>query len=179
MGNSVPVYKIVVVGDELVGKTSLIRRYCENKFSESRIATIGIDLQSKTIALENEEQVCLVIWDVAGQERFSSFRDQYYMGALAVALVYDVTEPDSFENLDTWLREASRSASGAPIILIANKADLDEAVSYEQAEAWAEENRFLFFPTSAKTGDNVEEMFYALGEMAHKHLEDIESFGGF
>ena len=179
MGNSVPVYKIVVVGDEAVGKSSLIRRYCENKFSESRVETIGIDFQSKTITLENEEPVCLVIWDVAGQERFRSFRDQYYMGALAVALVYDVTEPDTFDNLDIWLREANRSASGAPIIVIANKADRDEAVSYDQAEAWAEDNQFLFFPASAKTGENVEEMFCALGELAHKHLEDLESFGGF
>jgi small GTP-binding protein len=177
--NSVPVYKIVVVGDESVGKTSLIRRYCENKFSESRVETIGIDFQSKTITLEEEEQVCMVIWDVAGQERFSSFRDQYYMGALAVALVYDVAKPTSFDSLENWLCEANRSAPGVPIIVIANKTDLDEAVSYEQAKAWAADHDFPFFATSAKTGENVEEMFYRLGSMADKHLEDLESFGGF
>lgn len=179
MGNSVPVYKIVVVGDEAVGKTSLIRRYCENKFSESRVETIGIDFQSKTITLDNEELACLVIWDVAGQERFSSFRDQYYMGALAVALVYDVTEPGSFANLHNWLREAKRSASGVPIIVIANKADLDEVVPYDEVETWTRQHEFPLYLTSAKTGDNVEDMFRALGEMAYKHLEDLESFGGF
>ena len=179
MGNSVPVYKIVVVGDESVGKTSLIRRYCENKFSESRVETIGIDFQSKTITLESEEPVCLVIWDVAGQERFSSFRDQYYMGALAVAMVYDVTEPSSFDSLENWLKEANRSATGVPMIIIANKADLEENVAYDTVEAWAHDNEFPLLLTSARTGENVEEMFQILGEMAHKHLEDLESFGGF
>lgn len=179
MNDSVPVYKVVVVGDGAVGKTSLVRRYCENKFRESRIETIGIDFQSKTLELESEETICIVLWDVAGQERFSSFRDQYYLGALAVALVFDVTDPASFEHLDNWNHEVNRSAPRVPVVVVANKVDLEQVVSLDEAYTWAQEKGYPFFETSAKSGENVEAMFYALGSLAHDHLEDLESFSSF
>ena len=176
MTNSVPVYKVVLIGDANVGKTSLVRRYCENTFRETRVETIGIDFQSHTVELNDEESVCLVIWDVAGQERFSGFRDQYYMGALAVALVYDITYPPSFENLNVWQQEFQRAIPGVPALLVGNKTDLEMTVDPSEAEAWAAGYDYPFALVSAKTSENVDAMFMRLAEMAHQHLQDLESF---
>ena len=176
MTNLVPVYKIVLIGDANVGKTSLVRRYCENTFRETRVETIGIDFQSHTVQLNEDETVCLVIWDVAGQERFSGFRDQYYTGALAVALVYDVTYPDSFHNLNVWQQELQHAIPGVPALVVGNKVDLELSVAPDEAEAWATEYDYPFVLLSAKTGENVDTMFIRLAEMAHQHLQDLESF---
>ena len=176
MSNSVPVYKVVLIGDANVGKTSLVRRYCENIFREIRVETIGIDFQSHTVQLNDEEAVCLVIWDVAGEERFSGFRDQYYTGALAVALVYDVTHPPSFANLEAWQQEVRRAIPGVPALVIGNKSDLEITVSPNDAEHWAAQYGYHFMLVSAKMGENVDEMFLRLAEMAHHHLQDLESF---
>ncbi len=176
MGNSVPVYKVVLIGDANVGKTSLVRRYCENTFRDTRVETIGIDFQSHTVQISEEEAVCLVIWDVAGQDRFSGFRDQYYTGALAVAMVFDVTHPPSLEGLEIWQQEVQRAIPGVPVLVVANKSDLDIVVSPDQAEAWASQLGYPFVMVSAKTGENVDAMFMQLAQMAHHHLQDLESF---
>lgn len=176
MSNSVPVYKVVLIGDANVGKTSLVRRYCENTFRETRVETIGIDFQSHTVQLNDEETVCLVIWDVAGQDRFSGFRDQYYTGALAVAMVFDVTNPLSLKGLEIWQQEVRRAIPGVPALVVANKADLASVINLDNAEAWATGLDYPFAVVSAKTGDNVDAMFLQLANMAHHHLQDLESF---
>lgn len=176
MSDSVPVYKVVLIGDANVGKTSLVRRYCENSFREARVETIGIDFQSQTVQLNEEETVCLVIWDVAGQERFKGFRDQYYTGALAVALVYDVTHSESFHNLSVWQKEVERAIPGVPALVIGNKSDLDLVVPPLEASEWASACGYPLLLVSAKTGENVESLFLQLAEMAHSHLQDLETF---
>jgi GTPase SAR1 family protein len=102
--SALPIYKVVVAGDGNVGKTSLVRRYCEGKFEASRITTLGVDFQTKVVTV-GDQTIKLSIWDVAGQDRFVSFRDTFYRGAHAVALVYDVTSPATFFNLMHWRDE--------------------------------------------------------------------------
>jgi small GTP-binding protein len=160
-----PIYKVVIAGDGSVGKTSLIRRYCEGMFEQSRIMTIGVDFQTKTVMLGDRE-VRLSIWDVAGQERFGSFRDTFYGGARAVALVYDVTVSESFDNLIRWRDEILRIVPDVPMVLIANKVDLEAVVPARQARQWARGLGMPFLETSAATGQNVEPLFSGLAHLA-------------
>jgi len=164
-GAGTPIYKVVFAGDGNVGKTSLIRRYCEGKFEQSRVMTIGVDFQTKVVALDD----CLVklsIWDVAGQDRFDSFRDMFYRGARAAVLVYDVTAPESFANLARWRDEIRRVAPTIPLAVIANKIDLAPACNTAEAEHWARAQHMAFLQTSAATGLNVEQLFWGLARLA-------------
>lgn len=122
-----PIYKVVLVGDGNVGKTSLVRRFCEGKFEESRVLTLGVDFQIKQIKL-GERTLRLSIWDVAGQDRFRTFRDQFYAGSLAAALIYDVTSPATFFNLSRWRDEVLSAVPGLPLAVIGNKVDLGPVV---------------------------------------------------
>lgn len=167
MSQHLPVYKVVIIGDGNVGKTTLIRRYCEGRFEQSRVMTIGVDFQTKNVKLADKE-VKLSIWDVAGQDRFGSFRDTFYNGARAAALVYDVTVPESFANLDKWLAEIRSVVPKAPLLLIANKMDLEAVVPTAEAEAWANAQDIPFLATSAATGRNVDHLFLGLAFLASR-----------
>jgi len=123
----IPLLKVVVVGDGTVGKTSLIRRYCEGKFHASRVATIGVDFYTQR-APSPAGMVKLSIWDMAGQERFQVVRTGVYGGSRAAALVYDVTTPVSLVNLRRWQEEGLRAAPGQKLLVGGNKGDLDRAV---------------------------------------------------
>jgi len=164
-----PTYKVLLVGDGNVGKTSLVRRFCEGKFEESRILTIGVDFQIKIVQL-GEKTIRLSIWDVAGQERFRAFRDQFYAGTLAVALIYDSTSPATFFNLARWRDEVRSIIPNVPTCVIGNKMDLGPVVPPAEAEGWARfEGQMPFLQTSALTGENVEAFFQGLGYLAHKY----------
>ena len=165
------IYKVLLLGDGNVGKTSLVRRFCEGKFEESRILTIGVDFQIKIVRL-GERTVRLSIWDVAGQDRFRTFRDQFYAGTLAVALIYDVTSPATFFNLARWRQEILSVVPGVPMVVIGNKKDLGPVVPAGEAEGWAKfEGNMPCLQTSALTGENVEEFFQGLGYLALKRWE--------
>ncbi|MBN1563786.1 MAG: GTP-binding protein [Anaerolineae bacterium] len=168
-----PIYKVLLVGDGNVGKTSLVRRYCDGKFDESRILTIGVDFQIKTVKLGKHE-IRLSIWDVAGQDRFRRFRDQFYAGTMAVALVYDATSPATFFDLRSWRDEVRNVVPGVPMVVIGNKSDLGPVVPPGEAEGWAKfEGQMPFLATSALTGQNVAELFQGLAYLAHKHAENL------
>src|SRR5258708_22710868 len=155
---NLPVYKVVIAGDGNVGKTSLVRRYCEGKFDESRIMTLGVDFQTKLVTLD-QVTVKLSIWDVAGQDRFLSFRDTFYQGAHAVALVYDVTAPFTFFNLMHWRDEIQSILPFVPMVVIGNKSDLVNVIPTHEAKGWAKGLNMPFLLTSAATGDNLEQIF--------------------
>ncbi|HEX9795726.1 MAG TPA: Rab family GTPase [Anaerolineales bacterium] len=162
---TIPVLKIVIAGDGNVGKTSLIRRYCEGKFEQSRVATIGVDFQTKLVDLE-DRHVKLSIWDMAGQDRFQVMREGFYRGSLAAALVYDLTEPESLDHLVRWKGEIQRVVPAVPLIVVGNKADLAPPIPADDGRQWALAIGADYLVTSAMTGRGVGELFRSLALMA-------------
>ena len=154
-------FKMVLVGNSSVGKTCLFLQYSDNVFTESFMPTIGVDFRIKTLELENSF-IKMQIWDTAGQERFKTITSSYYKGAHGLILVFDLTDRQSFMDLDNWLMEIEKHASERVIkLLIGNKSDLEGArtVSYEEAFNYAKGNGMKYMETSAKTAKNVTEAF--------------------
>ena len=165
MPPSLTTLKVVIAGDGNVGKTSLIRRWCEGKFEASRVMTIGVDFQTKVVDLP-EGAVKLSIWDVAGQERFQSLRPGFYRGSRAVALVYDVTNEVSLANLAQWQAEIGKAAARVKYLVVGNKIDLPRAAPAESAQRFAEQLGAPYVETSAATGEGVPLLFEALARLA-------------
>jgi small GTP-binding protein len=162
---SVPALKVVIAGDGNVGKTSLIRRYCEGKFAGSRVMTIGVDFQTKTVDLPTGS-VKLSIWDMAGQERFAVMRGGFYRGSRASALVFDLTNHDSLTHLDAWRIEILKSVPDQKFVVIGNKSDLERKVKYETAHTYAAQIGAHYLETSAAKGTGVAQLFEALAKLA-------------
>jgi small GTP-binding protein len=162
--SSVPVLKVVVAGNGAVGKTSLIRRFCEGKFEMTRVATIGVDFQTQMVELP-EKTVKLSIWDMAGQDRFQVIRTGFYRGSRAAALVYDVTDTESFAALPRWHREILDAIQKQPFVVVGNKTDLTRAQPRDAAEAFATGIGATYVETSALDGSGVREMFTALARL--------------
>ncbi|XP_029351429.1 ras and EF-hand domain-containing protein isoform X2 [Echeneis naucrates] len=132
-------FKVVLVGNSSVGKTSLLRSFCEGHFHPSTIATVGIDYSVKTLTLDNT-QIAMQLWDTAGQERYRSITKQFFRKADGVVVMYDVTVEESFKAVHPWLINVQEAAGeGIPILLLGNKMDMDEAreVSFKEAEQLA------------------------------------------
>jgi len=155
-------YKVVFLGDESAGKTSLVKRYVYGVFEEDVQATIGMDFQSKTVVLDDGRSVRLQLWDTAGQERFRSLIPSYIRDAAAAAVVYDITKKKSFESSRKWIDEVRQQrGEDAVMILIGNKCDLDDdrEVSTSDGEKLATELGVMFQEVSAKEGKNVPDLF--------------------
>jgi small GTP-binding protein len=165
----IPVLKVVIAGDGNVGKTSLVRRYCEGKFQGSRVATIGVDFQTKVVELPGGS-VKLSIWDMAGQDRFRVVRSGFYRGSLATTLVYDVTDALSLANLEKWHQEISGITPDQRFIVVGNKIDLERVEQAEVAQTFAQKIAASYLETSALTGEGVAGMFTALATLASSHL---------
>jgi small GTP-binding protein len=160
-------YKVAIIGDGNVGKTTLLRRFATGKFQESRIMTIGVDFQ--TVAVKSGElSFKLTVWDLAGQERFASFRENFYRGARAVAMVYDVTDRQSFDALSRWLQEAKAVIDHNRFLVVGNKIDVPgRVVEVAQGKEYAASISAAYLETSAKTGDGVARLFELLARAAH------------
>ena len=165
MAAALPILKVVLAGDGGVGKTSLIRRFCEGRFNTSRVMTIGVDFQTKIVDLPGG-RVKLSIWDVAGQDRFQSFRAGFYRGSRAIALVYDLANEVSLKHLADWRREIGAVREGARFLVVGNKADLPRAIPAEKVAQFAESLSAPYLETSAATGAGVPQMFEALARLA-------------
>ena len=157
--------KVVVAGNGNVGKTSLIRRYCEGKFEQTRVATIGVDFQTQTVDLP-EQTVKLSIWDMAGQDRFKIIRAGFYRGSRASALVYDVTEPGSLGSLVRWRDEILEAVEQQPFIIVGNKIDLERTQQPEQAQEFANSLQAPYLETSALDGSGVAQLFEKLAKLS-------------
>ncbi len=156
--------KAVVVGDAAVGKTSLLVRYVKGIFNPTYILTIGVAFHVKDIVV-GENVLRLQIWDTGGQERFGPIRQLYYRGAKGVLLVYDRSNPDSFNRIEYWLKEVKRSCGDVPQVLVANKSDLAAKVKSEEARKTTEDNSMVFVETSAKDDVNVDFAFAELSRL--------------
>ncbi|EKX48909.1 hypothetical protein GUITHDRAFT_151724 [Guillardia theta CCMP2712] len=159
-------YKLVFLGDQSVGKTSIITRFMYDKFDSTYQATIGIDFLSKTMYLD-DRVVRLQLWDTAGQERFRSLIPSYIRDSSVAVIVYDVTNRESFDNAGKWIDEV-RQERGEDVILalVGNKTDLAEKrrVTREEGEEKAKSFKILFVETSAKAGLNVKSLFRQLAQ---------------
>jgi len=154
-------YKLVFLGDQSVGKTSIITRFMYDKFDNTYQATIGIDFLSKTMYLE-DRTVRLQLWDTAGQERFRSLIPSYIRDSSVAVVVYDVSNRASFLNVARWVEEVrTERGSDVIIMLVGNKTDLVDKrqVSIEEGDAKARELNVMFIETSAKAGFNIKALF--------------------
>ena len=156
------IFKFIVVGDSSVGKSCLLLQFTDRRFQTGHDLTIGVEFGSRTVALDKKNNIKLQIWDTAGQESFRSITRSYYRGAICALLVYDITRRQSFQNIVRWLEELLEHAyNRMTIVLVGNKNDLAEQrqVNYEEGVEFAKRNGLIFFETSAKTSDNVDEVF--------------------
>ena len=171
------IIKLLTLGETEVGKTSIVLRYSDDKFHESKIATIGIDFKIKMIKKGNEK-IKVSIYDTAGQERFKNIVKHYYKGANGVLLIFDITKRDTFEKLDYWLTDLQENSDNLDylfIYLIGNKIDLEaeRKVSTEEANKFAQEKNLSYIEVSAKTGFNIKKLF---DETIKRTLEKIITF---
>lgn len=161
------IYKICVVGDGGVGKTSMVLRYCENSFKENYIMTIGSNFSTKTVELPEypNYSIKLQIWDLAGQTHFSFVRPPFYRGATGIIYTFDLTRRSSFANLGKWKEEVEKViGSEKPTMLVGNKLDLANKgareVSSQDGEALRKEMKSMkYLETSAKEGISVDVAF--------------------
>lgn len=161
--------KLLTLGNSLVGKSSLIARFIENKFFDSYISTIGIDFFKKKVEIGHNE-IDLQIYDSAGQEKYKSISKQYYHNSEGILLVFDLTSQESFVALDEWIEDLEKVEKDLPIVLVGNKSDLDDRdVSEEEINKIINDKKFDYFETSALNGSNVNEAFMKLTELVIKH----------
>ena len=161
------IFKVLLLGNSDVGKSSLLLRYVDSVWSDTFVPTIGVDFKVKTIEIDGKK-VKLQIWDTAGQERFRTVVSTYFRGAHGIFLIYDITNRDSFKNLENWLIEIEKNASENVLkILIGNKNDLEDErdISPDEGKAFANRNGMQFIETSAKMNTNVNEAFETLGKL--------------
>ena len=153
--------KIVLLGDAGVGKSSIVLRYVTDSFKTDADGTVGASYMGKIVNF-NDYMVKLNIWDTAGQERYHSLAKMYYRDANAALLVYDITQKESFEGMKRWYEEVKQNSNADIVVAIAgNKEDLieTEAVSQEEAIAYADSINALFKKTSAKSSYGIDQMF--------------------
>jgi len=163
-------YKLLLMGESNVGKTSIILRYTENEFQTSGISTCGVDVKCKFVSVDNIK-IKLVIWDTAGQERFRGLAKNYFRGANGFVLVYDITDKKSFDKLRGWMNDAKEKIdSEYKMIVIGNKKDCEDEreVDSNILKEFGEKNGVKTMEVSAKTGEGVDSLFT---EMVKELLE--------
>ena len=164
-------FKIVVIGDSGVGKSNLITRYTRDHFTKDSKSTIGVEFASKLIEYDGVK-IKGQIWDTAGQDRFRAIAAAYYRGAHGALIVYDITNPNSFQNLESWFKEIQNQGELNCInVLVGNKCDLKELRQVETADGikYAEKRNIRFVETSAADNTNVDMVFTTLMQDIYKN----------
>jgi len=164
-------FKIILIGDSGVGKSSIVNVYCDENFSDSLQSTIGVDFKIKTVDVNNKK-IKLQIWDTAGQERFRNIVTSYYRGSHGIFIVYDVNDKTTFDNIFGWIREVERNCGSIiksdtnsyesinkKMCIIGNKTDLPRVVSYEEAKLFADDIGADYIEMSAKKGNGLNMAF--------------------
>ncbi|KAK8853932.1 GTP-binding protein of the rab [Tritrichomonas musculus] len=170
-------YKVVLIGSSSVGKTSIVIRFSKNVFTGGQESTIGAAFISRDIQTE-QGSVSLHVWDTAGQERYRSLVPKYSQGASAIIIVYDVTDQESFIQAQDWYDQAVQNHQGRVVwFLVANKCDLPAEVDAEKAKEYAQSKNMQYIETSAKTGQNIQELFVQIANLVPKIPADTSTQG--
>ncbi|KAM5329807.1 ras-related protein Rab-3C isoform 2-T2 [Glossophaga mutica] len=171
-------FKLLIIGNSSVGKTSFLFRYADDSFTSAFVSTVGIDFKVKTV-FRNEKRIKLQIWDTAGQERYRTITTAYYRGAMGFVLMYDVTNEGSFTAVQDWSTQIKTySWDNAQVILVGNKCDMEDerVISTERGQRLGEQLGFEFFETSAKDNVNVKQTFERLVDViCDKMSESLET----
>jgi Ras-related protein Rab-8A len=165
-------YKLLLIGNSGVGKSCTLLRFTDDSFTPSFITTIGIDFKIRTIEVD-DKRIKLQVWDTAGQERFRTITTAYYRGAMGVIIVYDVTDRNSFDQVDSWYQNVEEYARDkVSIVLIGNKCDLTDkrVITTDEGRRLAKRLGVNFFETSAKDKTGVDETFYEITRLITKRL---------
>ncbi|CEF71421.1 Ras-related protein Rab-3D [Strongyloides ratti] len=170
-------FKLLIIGNSSVGKTSFLFRYCDDSFTSAFVSTVGIDFKVKQV-VKGDKKVKLQIWDTAGQERYRTITTAYYRGAMGFILMYDITNEESFNSVQDWCTQIKTySWENAQVVLVGNKCDMEmeRVVSTERGRQLADQLGLEFFETSAKTSQNVKNVFDKLVEIiCNKMAESLD-----
>ncbi|OMJ68700.1 hypothetical protein SteCoe_33770 [Stentor coeruleus] len=163
----IPIIKILILGDQCVGKTSLMLRFTDSSFTENHSTTLGIDFKVKPITHKGSDYM-IQIWDSAGQERFRNITRTYYRKSSAIIVAYDTTSSKSFNNIGNWIKNISNEVdSKVPIVIIATKCDIKYEDNFsDKGKCLAKDLKLCFFETSSKTNMNINQVFEYLTKEA-------------
>ena len=153
--------KYVIIGDSGVGKSNILLQYINGKFSDDFKATVGVEFGAKNIEI-NSRIYRIQIWDTAGQENFRSIARAYYKNSICACIVYDITNRNSFNSVQSWIDDCTKQTpKSILLLLIGNKNDLNDKreVQYEEGAEFAKKRNMIFLETSAKTGNNIDNIF--------------------
>jgi len=168
MSKGMITFKIMLLGDSSVGKTAFILRFCDNKFEDESITTIGLDTKTKFVS-HRDKKIQLQIWDTAGEERFRSIAKSCYKGADGILLMYDVSNISSFKHIKNWINDIENNITvpkdKLALIIVGNKSDLPEdqkKIDNKDREDFENKYKYKIIETSAKTDKNINESIIAL-----------------
>ena len=165
------IFKIITLGESQVGKTSLLRRYLENKFDSNIISTFGLTFTFKEIILKNGKKVKLKLQDTAGQEKYRALGKSYFKNADGVFFVYSIDNEESFEKIKEWIslfKEINQQNEAIPQYLVETKNDLDRIVDEEKSKEFAKNNNLNWYSTSSKNNNSIDELFSDIAESLYK-----------
>ena len=166
-------FKLILVGDNAVGKTSLVDMLIQKNFHCHYNPTIGVEFASRTVVMPDGKMVKTHLWDTAGQECFAPIIKSYYRGTAGIIIVFDLSSPRSFKRVNYWLKEIrdNRDDEPAAMILVGNKSDRhDRRITREEAEKLAEQEGLLYGETSARRGDNIDAVFHRLVKNIYENM---------
>lgn len=159
-------FKLLLIGDSAVGKSSLLLKFCDNTFQDGTVNLTSVDFKTKNITIDGKP-IQLQVWDTAGQERFRTITSSFYRGAHGIIVVYDISDQASFNNVKLWLQEIARYASqGVCRMLVGNKVDLSDrrVIDTNTAKEYADTQSIPFMETSSKEGTNVDQVFERMAQ---------------
>ena len=152
--------KLVILGDSSIGKSCLILSYKNDLFDENQISTIGVEFIPKTVVIDDKD-IKLHIWDLSGQEKFYPITSSYYRNAHGIILAFDLTNIESFKNLNKWMKDIHKLTDNPAMVLIGTKLDLKDKrqVKYEDAKKFAKQYNINYYETSSKENLNISNLF--------------------
>jgi len=169
-------FKIILLGDSSVGKSSIFNRFINNEFTDDYKCTIGAEFKLQTINPDNNTEVNLHIWDTAGSEKYKSITKQYYHESHGIILIYDVTQRETFNNLESWINEIkNNSKKDIKVIIVGNKNDIEKrVVSVNEGIDFAKKYNSLYIDASAKNGTNIMLIFHKITEIILSSIKEEE-----